>query len=350
MISLLAFAASFVAAYLGVTYFRALGQRKDLLDVPNERSSHVEPTPRVGGIAIVVVSLIFYIVASVLIPSTFSWGYLGGAVLVAGISLADDIYTISIKWRLLTQSIAAILLIADNGYWREMYIPGSGITVTLGIAGMLVTFVWIVWLINAYNFMDGIDGIAGVQAVAAAAAWIAVGWITNSPAAFYLGGAILFSSLGFLIHNWQPAKIFMGDVGSAFLGFSFAAMPLLAVTGTKRTDDLLPVAAVLFVWLFVFDSIVTLVRRAFRREKVWRAHREHLYQRLVSSGLSHAAVSALYGALAVVLCIAVVAMFVGPTLRIEILALVVAAAITLTLLVIYRYSKNLPAKHAKDTK
>jgi len=309
MTSTLVFAACLIASYFGVAGVRSWSVRRNLLAIPNERSSHVEPTPNGGGIAIVGVTLAFYLVASYFIPSMFSWGYFAGAVLVASISLIDDIYSIPMRWRLLTHSAAAVLLMADRGWWRFLYLPGFDATVDLHAAGAVLTFLWIVGFITAYNFMDGIDGMAGVQAVAAAAGWMAVGWLTGSTAAFYLGGALLFSSLGFLIHNWQPARIFMGDVGSAFLGFSFAAMSLLATTGNSDTDKLLPVAGVLFVWLFVFDTLVTFVRRAFRGIRAWHPHREHLYQRLVQSGLSHAFVSSFYGFLASVISIAVVYVF-----------------------------------------
>ena len=347
MTSTLAFAACLIASYFGDAAGRAFAQKREFLDIPNERSSHVEPTPRGGGIAIVVVSLVFYSLIALLTEQPFSWGYFAGAVLVAVVSLLDDIYTLSAPWRLMAHSAAAILFLTDRGSVHFFYLPGLDLSLDLNVAGAVVTFIWIVGLINAYNFMDGIDGIAGVQAVAAAAGWMAVGWATNSSAAFYLGGALLFSSIGFLIHNWQPAKIFMGDVGSAFLGFSFAAMPLLANTGNP-TDDLLPAAATFFVWLFVFDTNVTLIWRAFRREKVWRAHREHIYQRLVQSGMSHAAVSSLYGLAAAVISItttAVIADEIAPFWM-----PVAVAATTLAVVVLYLLRKNLPAEHAKDTK
>lgn len=348
MTTTLAFAACLIASYFGVAAVRAWSRRKDLLDIPNERSSHTEPTPRGGGIAIVGVSLAFYLAASYFMPWMFSWGYLAGAVLVAGISLIDDIYNISVVWRLLMHSAAAILVIADRGWLQRVYVPGFDMTVDLYAAGPVITFIWIVWLVNAYNFMDGIDGIAGVQAVAGAAGWMAVGWLTGSTDAFYLGGAILFSSLGFLIHNWQPASIFMGDVGSAFLGFSFAALPLLARPGVDDTDKLLPLAGVLFVWLFVLDTIVTLFRRILRREKIWRAHRLHIYQRLVQTGWSHAAASALYGLLALIITVATVYMFTSEEAN-RIVPLVGAALATFVLLSVYLW-KVRSAKIVKATR
>jgi UDP-N-acetylmuramyl pentapeptide phosphotransferase/UDP-N-acetylglucosamine-1-phosphate transferase len=116
-----------------------------------------------------------------------------------------------------------------------------------------------------------------------------------------IGGA----SLGFLIQNLSKSKIFMGDVGSAFLGFTFAALPLLGRNLASKYPDLLPIAAVLFVWFFLFDSIVTILRRLVRGEKIWVAHREHLFQRLVKSGYSHREVTMIYGILATLLSITV---------------------------------------------
>src|SRR5436309_3940982 len=179
MTSTLVFAACLVASYFGVAGVRAWGQRRNLLDIPNERSSHVEPTPRGGGIAIVVVSLAFYLAASFLMPGMFSWGYFAGAVLVAFISFIDDIYSVRARWRLLTHSAAAILLMADRGWWHFVYLPGFDVMLDLHVGGAILTFVWIAALITAYNFMDGIDGMAGVQAVAAAAGWMVVGWLTG---------------------------------------------------------------------------------------------------------------------------------------------------------------------------
>jgi UDP-N-acetylmuramyl pentapeptide phosphotransferase/UDP-N-acetylglucosamine-1-phosphate transferase len=305
MTSVLILIASFVVTYFGVAGVRAISLKRNLLDIPNERSSHVNPTPRGGGILIVIILLTFYAAVAHRFPETFSWGYVAGGLLVAGISLLDDIYGVSAIWRLLVHSLAAVLLIADKGYWHSFYFIGTSYDPTLGVAGAVVTFIWIVWLINAYNFMDGIDGIAGIQSVAAATGWFTIGWLTGSVMPFYMGGALMFSSMGFLIHNWQPAKIFMGDVGSAFLGFSFAAMPLLA-TANERTYVFLPMTGVLLVWLFVFDTVVTVIRRGARGERVWEAHREHLYQRLVQSGWSHARASTIYGVLAMAITVSVI--------------------------------------------
>lgn len=299
---ILVFIVIFCASYLGVALYRRLSLSNEILAIPNERSSHSEPTPHGAGIVIVIICLLTYVPISVFVSGSFSWGYFFGAVLIASISFLDDIKPIRFTWRLLAHSLAAILLIVDVDTWHGITMLGG---LQLGNFGYVLTFIWIVWMVNSYNFMDGIDGLAGLQAVIAGVGWLALGHILEMPALFLFSGVIAFASLGFLVHNWNPARIFMGDVGSAFLGFTFAALPLLARTIAVKHPDLLPIAAVLFVWFFLFDSVVTLLRRAIRGERIWMAHREHLFQRLVSSGYSHMSVTVIYGVLASVLSLTV---------------------------------------------
>jgi len=302
MIEIIIFAVVFCVSYLGVGLFRHWGLKSQLLDIPNERSSHSEPIPHGAGLVIVIICLLTYIPISISVSGTFSWGYFVGALLVALISFLDDIYSIPVFWRLLVHSLAAILLIGDVETWHGISYLGK---LNLGNFGYVLTFLWIVWMVNLYNFMDGIDGLAGLQAIIAGIGWLILGYLLGMPSIYLFSGIIASGSLGFLLHNWNPARIFMGDVGSAFLGFTFAALPLLSRTLASKSPDLLPVAAVLFVWFFLFDSIITLLRRAFRGERIWTAHREHLFQKLVSSGLSHRRVTVLYGLLASILCVSV---------------------------------------------
>lgn len=337
------FIAVIAVSWLGVRYLRRSPHVQRMLDVPNERSSHVHPTPRGGGLVIVILTLLAYDVGAWLQPDFFSWGYLAGAVLVAGVSLLDDVRSISVGRRLAVHSAAAALLMWDVGYWHDVHLPRVGplqfvamdyLAHFTGGAGwellmMIMTFAIIVWLINAYNFMDGIDGIAGVQAVGAAIGWIAIGLLWGAPIATLLGGAVLASTLGFLIHNWQPAKIFMGDVGSAFLGFTAAAMPLMIGRGHGvQTLSDVEAMALLLVWPFLFDSLFTFVRRLLRGEKVWQAHRDHIYQLLVRCGLSHGAVSAFYGLLSLSITAAVAFFAARPSPMAADLVLLAAAAVT----------------------
>lgn len=289
----------FLSAYQGVRFFIRWSEQRNLLDIPNERSSHIKPTPRGGGIVIFAVSLISLLIYLIYFREKIIWSYTIGSIIVAGVSWLDDLWTVSPIWRFLCHSLAAFLVIWDLGGFTDFYIPFWGF-IKIGLWGNLITFFWIIWLINAYNFMDGIDGIAAVQAITAGIAWCVVGFYIGSDVVGFYGGVLATVSLGFLIHNWSPAKVFLGDVGSAFLGFSFAVLPLFW-QGKSNFSQYLPWFGLLFVWFFIFDSILTLFKRLIEREKFWQAHRQHIYQKLVVSGFSHISVTLIYGSLSLLL-------------------------------------------------
>lgn len=302
MIGLIVFIAVFCLSFVAVGVYRHFGRRTQILAIPNERSSHTDPTPHGAGLVIAVMCLVAYIPITSYVNLPFSWGYFIGALLIALVSFLDDIRPIRFFWRLIVHSLAAILLIADVDTWHGITMLGQ---LQLGYFGYVLTFLWIVWMVNSYNFMDGIDGLAGLQAVIAAMGWVMLCRVLGMDSIYFLSVVIAASSLGFLLQNLSKSKIFMGDVGSAFLGYTFAALPLLGREVAVKSPDLLPIAAVLFVWFFLFDSLVTIGRRAIRGEKIWTAHREHLFQRLVSSGYSHRQVTVIYGILASMLSVTV---------------------------------------------
>jgi UDP-N-acetylmuramyl pentapeptide phosphotransferase/UDP-N-acetylglucosamine-1-phosphate transferase len=276
----------------GITLFRRLSITNNWLDHPNERSSHTVPTPRGGGVVIVIIGLTTYIAAAIAFGGQPSWGYVIGGALIALISWLDDIYSLAYLSRLGVHCLAAILVVADGGY-LHVFGVSKHYSIDLGIAGALVTAVWIIWSINAYNFMDGIDGLAGVQGVVAAAFW---GLITvTAPQLFVFNVALAGACLGFLVHNWPPARVFLGDVGSAFLGFTFGSMAILPAKQTTVDLVILPPAAVLLLWPFNFDAGLTRLRKALRFERFWEPHREHLYQRLAETGYSSSGICAIYG-------------------------------------------------------
>ncbi|MFM6128092.1 MAG: glycosyltransferase family 4 protein, partial [Sphaerospermopsis kisseleviana] len=191
---------------------------------------------------------------------------------------------------------AATATIIAVGPLRTVDLGSLG-TLQLGVAAWPLTLLWIVGMTNAFNFMDGIDGIAGITAavagvaVATAAAFLGVAPLAAVSLAF--AGA----SIGFLTCNWPPARIFMGDVGSAFCGFLIATLPL--VPGAHASERLVPIMAVA-MWPFIFDTVFTLGRRLRKGENIFEAHRSHLYQRLVIAGWPHRAVSMLYGFLSAI--------------------------------------------------
>jgi Fuc2NAc and GlcNAc transferase len=301
------FAAGFLVTAIGVAVFTRLSLRRGLFDIPNERSSHSTPTPRGGGLIIVLVSLAGYAAMGWTFGLPISWGYIVGALMVAAVSWLDDLSSLPFWARLIIHIAAALILILDVGFWSSIALPLVPNDIWLGnVVGILVTVGWLVWLLNAYNFMDGIDGLAALQAVIAGAAWAVLAWMIDLPAVFLFGGLLASSSAGFLLHNWQPAKIFMGDVGSAFLGFTLAAIPLIARKELKTEASMLPVVAVLFVWFFVFDTVFTLIRRLLGGKRVWEAHREHIYQRMIIGGRRHATVTLTYGLAASLVALLVV--------------------------------------------
>jgi UDP-N-acetylmuramyl pentapeptide phosphotransferase/UDP-N-acetylglucosamine-1-phosphate transferase len=292
------FAIVLCLSYLGVALVRRRGLKRNRVAVPNERSLHVKPVPYGGGLIIAIICIAAYLPISYFVLNTFSWGYFSGALLITLVSYLDDVRRVGFLIRLAVHAIAAVLLITDLDTWH-------GITMLRGFQmgpwAYPLTFIWVVWMVNAYNFMDGVDGLAGLQATIAGVGWLALGYMLDMPALYFFGGIIAASSLGFLIHNWPAARIFLGDVGSAFLGYTFAALPLMARHMANRDWDLLPIAAVLFVWFFLFDSIATRLRRLVRGDNVLEAHREHLFQRLVVSGWSHKQVTLFYGSLTILL-------------------------------------------------
>ncbi len=268
-----------------------------MLDIPNVRSSHTRPTPRGGGLGIVIAVLIGTWGLCVFRISSIPFGEIA-ALSLAGVLVAlggwfDDIRPLPYRVRLVVQVISAALVLAAIGYFRAVAVPFVGV-IRLNLIGLPLTLLWIVGLTNAYNFMDGIDGIAGGQAVVAGLGWATIGFLSGQSFVSMVGILLAAASLGFLFFNWPPARIFMGDVGSAFIGLILAVLPVI---GAKR-DPLLVVAGFLVVWPFVLDTIFTFFRRLTRGENIFLAHRSHIYQRLVIAGYSHRFVTLLYIGLA----------------------------------------------------
>jgi len=291
------------------------------------------PTPRGGGIVIASLVSLALIGTGLLLGDVNSLWLVTAALLVAGISWYDDVRTIGTLPRFLVHSAAiAMVLLAFSPPTLLAMVFGVGISLPMALAVPIAMF-WGIALTNVYNFMDGIDGIAGVQAAAAGIGWAGAGFILGSTFLQVAGLVIAASSVGFLFHNWAPARIFMGDVGSAFLGFVFATLPFLAgdVAGGR-----IPLAAILFVWPFVFDGTFTIVRRLRQRENIFKPHRSHLYQRLVIAGRSHAWVSLLYLAMALFSSGAAIAWLVfgqiGELIAMSALIVVPAVLVTATLI------------------
>lgn len=281
--------------WLTVGWAAAWLRTRQVLDVPNERSSHSSPIPRGGGLAIVALSLLGLLGLAWRSPSPAGWRILlvvAGGLIIAWVSFVDDMRGVATSVRLTVQVAVAVLSMLAFGPWSVLELGSRKILLHAGVAGLL-TLVWIVGLTNAYNFMDGIDLMAAGQTVAAGLGWALLGALGGAPELMVVGTVVSFAAIGFAIHNRPPASIFMGDVGSAFLGYLFATLCLWG----GQTSPLLATCGALLVWPFVFDTSFTFLRRLRRNEPVFSAHRSHLYQRLVITGLSHGKVSGIYAAL-----------------------------------------------------
>jgi UDP-N-acetylmuramyl pentapeptide phosphotransferase/UDP-N-acetylglucosamine-1-phosphate transferase len=288
---LVAAAAASVATEWLVGWTSARG----VLDRPNDRSSHTRATPRGGGISIVAVTAWAVILAAALWPEARLplVALLVPALAIAAVSWLDDLKPLRNRVRFGVHLGAAVAATSLLGPVRVADCGSLG-TFDLGFAAWPLTLLWIVGMTNAFNFMDGIDGIAGITAAVAGVAIAAAAGCVGSEPVAAVSLAFAGASIGFLTCNWPPARIFMGDVGSAFCGFVIAVLPLLG--GASSMSRLAMITAVA-MWPFIFDTAFTLCRRTAKRENIFKAHRSHLYQRLVIAGWSHRAVSSLYGGL-----------------------------------------------------
>ncbi len=262
--------------------------RRDILDRPNERSSHDTPTPRGGGIGLLAALLPMWLVANLVLPGTTTawadWLMPVGALLLAGVSWIDDLKTLGPLPRLAAQfvaAIAAVLLLP--GLVFQGLVP-AWLDTTLAVIGL-------VWFVNLFNFMDGIDGISAMETLGICAGLFLIGFLLSAAPTTLDALPLLIAgaTAGFLIWNWHPAKIFLGDIGSVPLGFLLGWL-LLALAARGEWE-----AALMLPLYYLADATLTLLRRLARGEKVWRAHREHYYQQAVQNGRSHARVSAAVG-------------------------------------------------------
>jgi UDP-N-acetylmuramyl pentapeptide phosphotransferase/UDP-N-acetylglucosamine-1-phosphate transferase len=265
----------------GLTRYRG---RWAVLDRPNARSLHADPRPRSGGLAIVA----GLAAGGGLFLST---GTAGGAflwvglcvLLVAAISFVDDIRDVGVFARLAAHAIAAAVtvLLGDLAFFHmhfpfwELVLPGA--------VAIAASILYLIWMLNLYNFMDGIDGLAGGMAVIGFGGFAALGGVAGAPVFTVLSLCIALASAGFLVFNFPPARIFMGDIGAGTLGFLAG---LFTLWGARAGVFPFWVGVLVFS-PFVVDATWTLVRRIVAGEKPWEAHRAHAYQRLVQHGWTH---------------------------------------------------------------
>lgn len=285
MAALTGFCLFILSTSCAVTWFlRRYALLTNLMDVPNHRSSHVVPTPRGGGLAFVFCFTLVVLSLTLLklIPFTLFMLFAGLGAFVATLGFIDDHRHIPAKWRLIGHFAACSLALYLLGGMPEMgwIIPG-------GLLGNLVAIVGLTWILNLYNFMDGIDGLAAIEAISVCLGGALLYFMHGYDIAMLLPIALALSVGGFLIWNFPPARIFMGDAGSGFLGFALGAMSIQAATIDTR-----------FFWswlillgVFIVDASITLLVRASRGQRVFDAHCTHAYQHAARHYGTHRAVT-----------------------------------------------------------
>jgi len=277
----------FLVSVLVTAGVRAFLVQHGVMDLPNARSSHAVPVPRGGGVGIVVafLSAVACFLFEQVIPARLAWALLGGGLAIAIVGLADDRFEL-VPWpRLVVHSLAAAWAVWSLDSILPLQFGGHNffwVWVSRGVA-----FIGLIWLTNLFNFMDGIDGLAGMEAVCASGFGAVLLFLSGLPSYARLSWTLAAACLGFLVWNWPPAKIFMGDVGSGFLGFTLGT---LALFSSKAGPRLLWPWLILLAAFFV-DATVTLLRRMLSRARWHEAHRSHAYQHAAQSLGSHAKVT-----------------------------------------------------------
>ncbi len=276
------------AAFVLTALLRNYAIQKNVLDLPNDRSSHSVPTPRGGGVAVVVSFTLATMTLCLIddMPVQLALCFVGGGLMVAVVGFLDDHGHVSARWRLLVHSAAAICLV-----WAAEGLPVLQIfdfDTDFGLFGWLLATVAIIWILNLYNFMDGIDGIAGFEAMSGCLCMAMLllqltvpEWLLSIH--LYLAAAVI----GFLIWNHPPARIFMGDAGSGYIGYAIGSLALIS---SWYYPDLL------WCWLimlgvFIVDATYTLLVRLSRGQAFYQAHRSHAYQHAAQMYCSHWKVS-----------------------------------------------------------
>lgn len=258
--------------------------RFQALDVPNERSLHVRPTPRSGGVAILASTLAGGTAVTLgRAGSELVLWLLAAALPLATIAFLDDRNRVPVGPRLLVHLAVASLLVWGGGLtaWRGI-VPGLDLPLSSPISGALA-FLFVVWMVNLFNFMDGMDGFAGGMAVIGFGILAGLAGMAGEPMLAALSIVVVAAAAGFLFFNFPPARLFMGDTGSSTLGLIAAAFTLWGA----REGAFPCWIGVLVFSPFIVDASVTLLQRLLRGERIWVAHRTHYYQRLVQLGWGH---------------------------------------------------------------
>ena len=281
--------------------------RVRIMDIPNERSAHTQPVPKSGGIAVVFTFLVGLVTLTAVngpprIGQRHVLGLAVSTLAIAVVSFYDDVKNKPFMVKLLTQLVAVLIVLGSGIVIDEISLPVLG-PVTLGPVGYVVSFLWIMGLTNTFNFMDGTDALAAGVAAIASLFFLVITYGLGSSFVYINSYSVLAGALGFLLFNFPPARIFLGDVGSASLGFILATLAIIGARYDESHTSFMVMPLLLFT--FIYDTVFTFLRRWLARERVTQAHRSHLYQLCHRLGWSqwrvalfHYATAAILGLLA----------------------------------------------------
>ena len=279
-----------LAAYFLTGFLKSYLQQSNIIDRPNQRSMHSTNVPRGGGL-VIVIGVLMAVVMAMFETKAYLFNFsLAGIVLAwAMLGWRDDQKNLPVSFRLMVQIALALVSCYVFGSISEVRFSDS-VRISLYWLSVPLTTILLLWIVNLVNFMDGIDGLAASQSVIIGISFASWFWWAGSMPMVLICSAQAAASYGFLMHNWSPARIFLGDVGSISIGGLFGLYMLIGV----NYFDMPVISFLLALAVFMTDASLTLVQRLSRRERVWEAHRSHLYQRLVISGFPQAKVTLLY--------------------------------------------------------
>ncbi len=284
---ILGFLIAFILALFIVPAVRRVCLKKGIVDIPNERKVHTNPIPRLGGVAIWLCTILTFMIL-VFVNWDYPFGNGLSGILVGGsimflLGLVDDLYDLSPKFKLVVQ-IGAALIAFLLGVKIEVLFNPFGQQISLGIFSLPVTLIWLVGISNAMNFIDGVDGLAGGVSTICAVTLSVIAIYTHQPISAVMASILAGSMMGFLVYNFHPARIFMGDSGALFAGFALAGLSVTGVLKSLTATMLLPL---LILAVPIIDISYSVLRRLLKGDNLMKADAEHIHHKLLKAGLSH---------------------------------------------------------------
>ncbi len=299
LIQLFLFVAVLTAVLIGV--FKNLSIKNHWLDKPTDRGSHHQAIPHIGGVVMMLILILCVILLAA--NDYLAWNsasiWLLIIIVLGLVGFIDDIRDLSKRLRFVAQIVVAMIAVGYFGGINSLNI--GFIDIELSLASYLIGFVWVLGFINMYNFMDGINGIAGFQALIAGlifAVWLSYFQLTGESMLFLAVAAV---ACGFLYWNFSPPKVFMGDSGSTMLGGLFAVISL-QLHNQFNLSIIFPI--LLFAW-FLSDTIYTFSKRLIRGERVWEAHRQHIYQQMAPNPSDHTKVTGIISLITLIIALVI---------------------------------------------